>query len=180
MNKIFGFLLLLTFSFSTLASDFGTVKFQFLTDDFTEKTTEFVKISGMEGKLDIVIMCSNQGNEVYTLQVGENSNFRFNRNSTVDVRDFEGMISENSELKYFDDRTAFFWGVRKMSTPTADLILNFGMTSAELKAIKAENELPYHLRVRARSDSNTETEAFKLLGFRDAIKELNCRQYRTD
>ena len=180
MNKLIGLLVLLTFSYSTPASDLGTVKFQSLTDDFTEKTTEFVKISGMEGKLDIVIMCSNQGNEVYMLQVGENTNFSFNRSSTVDVRDFDRLIFENSDLKYIDDTSAFFWGIRSIARPTNDVTLNFAMTAAELKAIKADNELPYHFRVRARSNSNTETESFKMFGFRDAIKELNCRQYRTD
>ena len=179
MNKLIGLLVLLTFSFSALASDRGTVKFHSLTDDFTEKTTEFVKISGMEGKLDIVVMCSNQGSNIFMLQVSENTNFRFNRTSTVDIRDPDRLIAESSDLRYLDESQAFFWGVRSMSTPTADFILDISMITAEVNAAKEENEWSYHIMLRARSGSNTETDSFKVFGYRDAMKELNCSQYKS-
>ena len=174
MNKIFGLLVLLTFSFSTLASDFGTVKFQTRTDDFTEKTTEFVKISGMEGKLDITIHC-HQGDYVYLLQVGVKSDFRFNRTSIVDVRNPDNMILEASDLLYARDLIALFVGDRNRGPqPTAIPILYNAMVETELNAAKPENDWLYHIRVRARSGSNTETDSFKVTGFSDALEKLNC------
>lgn len=177
MNKLIGLLALLTFSFSALASDRGTVKFHSLTDGFTEKTTEFVKITGMDRKLDINVSCNKSGQAEYTfyLQVGMDSNHRFNRASTFDVRNPDNMILERNLLAYASDTISLVWGdVTIDTTPNAIPILLNAILEAELIAAQPDNNWSHHIRIRVRSGSNTETDSFKVTGFKDELEKLNC------